>query len=168
MEKERVIKEEFFDLLNEFCLSCFMESERGLYDKSGFDRACREVQNFDIFSEEFLSNKIKTGEVTLLYKEEGGAIVAAAALEIKTGRLLFCLAKLSHEKYLKELLTSIESRMIPTETSGSYVISTLAFQGQAKKLERLGFYKVKSEVVICGVKFTALKFVQEQGDIENY
>lgn len=168
MEKERKIEEDFFDKLKEFALSCFMETERPYYDASSFERACKEVGNFDIFDKKSLSSKIKSGAIALLYKEEENKIVSACALEVKTGRILFCMALLGYEKYLKDLVLSMEKRMVTKSGSGPYVLFTLAFIGQTKRLERLGFYKVKSEVTICGVKFSLLKYSQEEGDIQNY
>lgn len=156
-------KDDFFEKLINFCVDCFLESESSLYP---FDLESKKqtVKGFDIFSEKLLSKKIQTGEFILEYREALGEIVAAAVVDVKTGRLLFFLYKSGAKKQGKEVLDNLIKRLHNYFLKDEYALSVITFYNGAERLEQLGFYKVKSELKIQGIYFKALKYKQDQDD----
>ena len=162
--KSRVMVTKMLD----FALKAFTLDEKKLYDN--FEYIFKKACAFDIFNEELVYKYITSGQISAYVVKDGEEVLSACALEERSGRMLFFLESSlgKTKRSAKQLLKMLETKMKTPLTLGEYRFTLLAFYNGAKKLQEIGFKKIKSEIIIDGVRFTAIEYRQEQPDFEIY
>lgn len=154
----------------DFAINSFTNDEGSVYENQGkLQEALQVVKKLDIFDEKLLLKYSSNKQIKIYAVVNGDSIYAACALDERSGRMMFFLEEKNlGGKAIKKLIKFLETKMIAKLSQGEYYFTLLAFSQGAKKLERCGFYRLKSDINLNGIKYVALKYTQEQPDIQNY